>query len=233
MFSQAKTTCEDYIPELPDTSASYYYNTHLTPTPPSSTLDDLSITIGMLLWSRNQQWERWEVHRRTKVQKSDFDNYLMLWFVSAKPLNLITAKLRNAQELSPRCILSNEHKGAMCVYLDWEHLKHFTWGGIQSVSHPCLCFWHTDLQTAAPDHNGVTENTAIIAGVVAALVLLVALTLLAVYYINTHPTVAPPFDLMQVNDKNTSYIPQRQQLSCLITHVWLILGLLLTIVCCS
>lgn len=62
-------------------------------------------------------------------------------------------------------------------------------------------FLHTDLQTAAPDHNGITENTAIIAGVVAALVLLVALTLLAVYYINTHPTVAPPFDLMQVNDK--------------------------------
>lgn len=35
----------------------------------------------------------------------------------------------------------------------------------------------------------------------AALVLLVALTLLAVYYINTHPTVAPPFDLMQVKGK--------------------------------
>jgi len=33
---------------------------------------------------------------------------------------------------------------------------------------------------------------------VAALVLLVVLTLLAVYYINTHPTVAPPFYLMQV-----------------------------------
>lgn len=28
--------------------------------------------------------------------------------------------------------------------------------------------------------------------------MLVALTLLAVYYINTHPTVAPPFYLMQV-----------------------------------
>lgn len=37
----------------------------------------------------------------------------------------------------------------------------------------------------------------------AALVLLVALTLLAVYYINTHPTVAPPFYLMQVR-KTTS-----------------------------
>ncbi|ROL47935.1 hypothetical protein DPX16_23719 [Anabarilius grahami] len=41
------------------------------------------------------------------------------------------------------------------------------------------------------------EHTAIIAGVVTALVLLVFLTLLAVYYINTHPTVAPPFYLMQ------------------------------------
>jgi len=56
-----------------------------------------------------------------------------------------------------------------------------------------------------PNHKGITENTAIIAGVVAALVLLVALTLLAVYYINTHPTVAPPFYLMQVK-KN--YVPQ-------------------------
>uniref|UniRef100_A0A3Q0THS9 Plexin domain containing 1 n=1 Tax=Amphilophus citrinellus TaxID=61819 RepID=A0A3Q0THS9_AMPCI len=46
------------------------------------------------------------------------------------------------------------------------------------------------------------ENTAIIAGVVAALVLLVALTLLAVYYINTHPTVAPPFYLMQRRTNN-------------------------------
>lgn len=43
------------------------------------------------------------------------------------------------------------------------------------------------------------EHTAIIAGVVAALVLLVFLTLLAVYYINTHPTVAPPIYLMQVS----------------------------------
>uniref|UniRef100_A0A3Q2ZXN4 Plexin domain containing 1 n=1 Tax=Kryptolebias marmoratus TaxID=37003 RepID=A0A3Q2ZXN4_KRYMA len=49
---------------------------------------------------------------------------------------------------------------------------------------------------------GITENTAIIAGVVAALVLLVTLTLLAVYYINTHPTVAPPFYLMQRRTNN-------------------------------
>lgn len=46
------------------------------------------------------------------------------------------------------------------------------------------------------------EHTAIIAGVVAALVLLVFLTLLAVYYINTHPTVAPPFYLMQRRTNN-------------------------------
>ncbi|XP_056902654.1 plexin domain-containing protein 1-like [Takifugu flavidus] len=98
---EAKATCEDYNP---DGSTSSYYHTPLSPTPPSSTLDDLSIT--------------------------------------------------------------------------------------------------NDLQTAAPDHNGITENTAIIAGVVAALVLLVALTLLAVYYINTHPTVAPPFDLMQRRTNN-------------------------------
>uniref|UniRef100_A0AAQ5ZAG0 PSI domain-containing protein n=1 Tax=Amphiprion ocellaris TaxID=80972 RepID=A0AAQ5ZAG0_AMPOC len=60
----------------------------------------------------------------------------------------------------------------------------------------------SDLQTGPPNHKGITENTAIIAGVVAALVLLVALTLLAVYYINTHPTVAPPFYLMQRRSNN-------------------------------
>uniref|UniRef100_A0A669F7A4 Plexin domain containing 1 n=1 Tax=Oreochromis niloticus TaxID=8128 RepID=A0A669F7A4_ORENI len=59
----------------------------------------------------------------------------------------------------------------------------------------------SDIQTSPPN-NGMTENTAIIAGVVAALVLLVALTLLAVYYINTHPTVAPPFYLMQRRTNN-------------------------------
>lgn len=46
---QAKATCEDYNPVLPDTSTSSYYNTHMTPTPPSSTLEDLSITHSMLL----------------------------------------------------------------------------------------------------------------------------------------------------------------------------------------
>ncbi|XP_035469564.1 plexin domain-containing protein 1 isoform X2 [Scophthalmus maximus] len=60
----------------------------------------------------------------------------------------------------------------------------------------------SDLQTGPPKHKGITENTAIIAGVVAALVLIVALTLLAVYYINTHPTVAPPFYLMQRRTNN-------------------------------
>lgn len=60
----------------------------------------------------------------------------------------------------------------------------------------------TDLQTGPPNRKGITENAAIIAGVVAALVLLVALTLLAVYYINTHPTVAPPFYLMQVREQH-------------------------------
>ncbi|XP_062331290.1 plexin domain-containing protein 1-like isoform X4 [Osmerus eperlanus] len=59
-----------------------------------------------------------------------------------------------------------------------------------------------DLQTGPPSQTGATENTAIIAGVVAALILLVALTLLAVYYINTHPTVAPPFYLMQRRTNN-------------------------------
>lgn len=66
-----------------------------------------------------------------------------------------------------------------------------------------LFFLLTDLQKGPPSHKGITENTAIIAGVVAALVLLVALTLLAVYYINTHPTVAPPFYLMQVRKANS------------------------------
>ncbi|CAL1599968.1 unnamed protein product [Knipowitschia caucasica] len=54
----------------------------------------------------------------------------------------------------------------------------------------------------APGNSGISENTAIIAGVVAALVVVVALTLLAVYYINTHPTVAPPFYLMQRRTNN-------------------------------
>ncbi|XP_058477993.1 plexin domain-containing protein 1 [Solea solea] len=60
----------------------------------------------------------------------------------------------------------------------------------------------SDLETTPPKSKGMTENTAIIAGVVAALVLLVALTLLAVYYINTHPTTAPPFYLMQRRPNN-------------------------------
>lgn len=59
-----------------------------------------------------------------------------------------------------------------------------------------------DMESSPPNHRGITENTAIIAGVVAALVLLVTLTLLAVYYINTHPTVAPPFYLMQRRTNN-------------------------------
>ncbi|XP_040033034.1 plexin domain-containing protein 1 isoform X2 [Gasterosteus aculeatus] len=60
----------------------------------------------------------------------------------------------------------------------------------------------TDVQAGSPNVTGITENAAIIAGVVGALVLLVALTLLAVYYINTHPTVAPPFYLMQRRTNN-------------------------------
>ncbi|XP_076856268.1 plexin domain-containing protein 1 isoform X2 [Brachyhypopomus gauderio] len=59
-----------------------------------------------------------------------------------------------------------------------------------------------DLYTGAPGDEEAPEHTAIIAGVVAALVLLVFLTLLAVYYINTHPTVAPPFYLMQRRTNN-------------------------------
>ncbi|XP_036428857.1 plexin domain-containing protein 1 isoform X1 [Colossoma macropomum] len=59
-----------------------------------------------------------------------------------------------------------------------------------------------DLQTGSTGEEETPEHTAIIAGVVAALVLLVFLTLLAVYYINTHPTVAPPFYLMQRRTNN-------------------------------
>uniref|UniRef100_A0A8C5GY93 Plexin domain-containing protein 1-like n=1 Tax=Gouania willdenowi TaxID=441366 RepID=A0A8C5GY93_GOUWI len=53
-----------------------------------------------------------------------------------------------------------------------------------------------------PKDSGVSESTAIIAGVVAALVLLVILTLLVVYYVNTHPTAASPFYLMQRRSNN-------------------------------
>lgn len=63
-----------------------------------------------------------------------------------------------------------------------------------------------DMQNGSPGEEEPPEHTAIIAGVVAALVLLVFLTLLAVYYINTHPTVAPPFYLMQVNLMTTFHI---------------------------
>ncbi|XP_036397686.1 plexin domain-containing protein 1 isoform X1 [Megalops cyprinoides] len=59
-----------------------------------------------------------------------------------------------------------------------------------------------DLQTGPPRQQGAPEHTGIIAGVVTAVVLLVALTLLALYYINTHPTVAPPFYLMQQRTNN-------------------------------
>ncbi|XP_063077813.1 plexin domain-containing protein 1 [Engraulis encrasicolus] len=60
-----------------------------------------------------------------------------------------------------------------------------------------------DMQTGGSSgQEEAPEHTAIIAGVVAALVLLVFLTLLAVYYINTHPTVAPPFYLMQRRTNN-------------------------------
>lgn len=65
---------------------------------------------------------------------------------------------------------------------------------INSLHHILLHF-----QTDPLGEDEAPEHTAIIAGVVAALVLLVFLTLLAVYYINTHPTVAPPFYLMQVS----------------------------------
>ncbi|KAG9350083.1 hypothetical protein JZ751_026436, partial [Albula glossodonta] len=59
-----------------------------------------------------------------------------------------------------------------------------------------------DLQTGPPRQQGAPEHAGIIAGVVTAVVLLIVLTLLALYYINTHPTVAPPFYLMQQRTNN-------------------------------
>ncbi|XP_023656135.1 plexin domain-containing protein 1 isoform X3 [Paramormyrops kingsleyae] len=59
-----------------------------------------------------------------------------------------------------------------------------------------------DFQTGPPRQQGAPQHTGIIAGVAAAVVLLVVLTLLALYYINTHPTVAPPFYLMQRRTNN-------------------------------
>ncbi|XP_006638326.3 plexin domain-containing protein 1 isoform X2 [Lepisosteus oculatus] len=53
-----------------------------------------------------------------------------------------------------------------------------------------------DLQTGPPRQQGAPVHTGIIAGVVSAVVLLLALTLLALY-INTHPTAAPAFYLIQ------------------------------------
>ncbi|XP_012734899.2 plexin domain-containing protein 1 isoform X1 [Fundulus heteroclitus] len=81
-----------------------------------------------------------------------------------------------------------------------------------------------DIETSPPDHRGITENTAIIAGVVAALVLLVTLTLLAVYYINTHPTVAPPFYLMQRRTNNYWPSMKFRNQSCHSTYAEVELG---------
>ncbi|XP_014014160.1 plexin domain-containing protein 1 isoform X1 [Salmo salar] len=80
-----------------------------------------------------------------------------------------------------------------------------------------------DLQTGPP-HQERTEHTAIIAGVVAALILLVALTLLAVYYINTHPTVAPPFYLMQRHTNNYWPSMKFRNQSCHSTYAEVELG---------
>ncbi|XP_077595025.1 plexin domain-containing protein 1 [Stigmatopora nigra] len=61
---------------------------------------------------------------------------------------------------------------------------------------------HNIITSEPPEHTRMTENVAIIGGVVGALVLVVVLTLLAVYYISTHPTLAPPFYLMQRRSNN-------------------------------
>ncbi|XP_057682944.1 plexin domain-containing protein 1-like isoform X2 [Corythoichthys intestinalis] len=61
---------------------------------------------------------------------------------------------------------------------------------------------HDVITREPPEHTRMTENAAIIAGVVGALVLVVVLTLVAVYCINTHPTLAPPFYLMQRRSNN-------------------------------
>ncbi|XP_066554482.1 plexin domain-containing protein 1 isoform X2 [Amia ocellicauda] len=53
-----------------------------------------------------------------------------------------------------------------------------------------------DLQTGPPRQQGAPVHTGIIAGVISAIVMLLALTLLALY-INTHPTAAPAFYLIQ------------------------------------
>uniref|UniRef100_A0A6Q2Y8V3 PSI domain-containing protein n=1 Tax=Esox lucius TaxID=8010 RepID=A0A6Q2Y8V3_ESOLU len=71
--------------------------------------------------------------------------------------------------------------------------------------HPPPLSWQISQSLRVSLEGDRTKQTAIIAGVVAALILLVALTLLAVYYINTHPTVAPPFYLMQ--RQTNSYWP--------------------------
>uniref|UniRef100_A0A3B3U6I8 Plexin domain containing 1 n=1 Tax=Poecilia latipinna TaxID=48699 RepID=A0A3B3U6I8_9TELE len=82
----------------------------------------------------------------------------------------------------------------------------------------------SDIEPSSPNHRGITENTAIIAGVVAALVLLVTLTLLAVYYINTHPTVAPPFYLMQRRTNNYWPSMKFRNQSCHSTYAEVELG---------
>ncbi|KAK5602632.1 hypothetical protein CRENBAI_006606 [Crenichthys baileyi] len=78
--------------------------------------------------------------------------------------------------------------------------------------------------SSPPNHREITENTAIIAGVVAALILLVTLTLLAVYYINTHPTVAPPFYLMQRRTNNYWPSMKFRNQSCHSTYAEVELG---------
>lgn len=184
--AQAKGSCEDYDPVSPEGSMSSFNNTSPGPTPSTTMADGQPVTRGMFLWSRNLQENTYE----GMSEKVDVHHPKPGW--------------------CPVWLWGFLADGLLVVIDKFQERTFWDIPGINSIpssrtSQSQLRFSSlTDLQTGPPNHKGITENTAIIAGVVAALVLLVALTLLAVYYINTHPTVAPPFYLMQVRKTDSN-----------------------------
>lgn len=62
-----------------------------------------------------------------------------------------------------------------------------------------------DVKTGPPRQHDGSAHTGVIVGVVAALVLLLALTLLALY-INSHPSAASPLYILQVSNTIRAHI---------------------------
>lgn len=73
--------------------------------------------------------------------------------------------------------------------------------------------FNADVKTDSSTNSGGLANTGVIAGIAAALVLLLALILVALY-INYHPTAASPLYLIQVSTECVLHLP-RQELGVL------------------